>query len=253
MRDGLSTDGEDRGVSWLPLFHDMGLIGFVLAPIHHRVPVTFMSPLSFLKRPVTWLEYLSKHRGTITYGPNFSYAIATKRIRDKDLEGIDLSSVRIAGCGAEPIQADTLRAFAQRFSAQGFRESAFVPSYGMAENTLAIAFSTGIPTDVVDSDTLWARGEAKAPESEDSESLEIVGCGKAFPDHGIRIVDTESRAVLPERRVGEIQISGPSVMKEYFENPDKTAETIEDGWLSTPATSATSPTSRSSSAAAPRT
>ncbi len=233
MRDGLSTDGEDRGVSWLPLFHDMGLIGFVLAPIHHEVPVTFMSPLSFLKRPVIWLEYLSKHRGTITYGPNFSYAIATKRIRDRDLEGIDLSSVRIAGCGAEPIQAETLRAFAERFGAYGFRQSAFVPSYGMAENTLAIAFSTGIPTDVVDSDTLWADGEAKPPETDDAESLEIVGCGKAFPGHGIRIVDTETRDVLPERRVGEIQISGPSMMKEYFENPDKTAETIRDGWLST--------------------
>jgi len=234
MRDGLATGGEDRGVSWLPLFHDMGLIGFVLAPIHHRVPVTFISPLSFLKRPVTWLEYLSKHRGTITYGPNFSYAIATKRIRDKDLEGLDLSCVRIAGCGAEPIQADTLRAFAERFSKHGFKESAFVPSYGMAENTLAIAFSNGIPTDVVDSDTLWTEGVAQAlRDGGDGETLEIVGCGKAFPGHGIRIVDTETREVLGERRVGEIQISGPSVMKEYFEAPDKTNETMQDGWLNT--------------------
>lgn len=233
MRDGLGTGEEDRGVSWLPLFHDMGLIGFVLAPLHYRVPITFMSPLMFLKRPATWLEYLSKHRGTITYGPNFSYAIAAKRVRDRDLEGLDLSHVRVAGCGAEPIQADTLRAFAKRFGDVGFRESAFVPSYGMAENTLAIAFSTGIPRDVVDSDKLWTEGVAAAPEDDDAEALEIVGCGKAFPDHGIRIVHSETRAVLGEREVGEIQIKGPSMMNGYFEARDLTAETIVDGWLNT--------------------
>ncbi|MCZ7679945.1 MAG: AMP-binding protein [Sandaracinaceae bacterium] len=183
MRDGLASHDEDRGVSWLPLFHDMGLIGFVIAPIHHRVPVTFMSPMTFLKRPVTWLEILSKHRGTITYGPNFSYAITAKRVRERDLEGLDLSCVRVAGCGAEPIQADTLRAFADRFSAIGFREQAFVPSYGMAEYTLAIAFSTGVPTDRVRSEPLWSRGVAEpAAEGDDPADLvEIVGCGRGLP------------------------------------------------------------------------
>src|SRR5690606_29553939 len=166
-RDGLTTGEEDRGVSWLPLFHDMGLIGFVIAPIHHRVPVSFMSPLSFLKKPAVWLRALSQHRGTITYGPNFAYAITTKRVRDSELEGLDLSCVRIAGCGAEPIQADTLRAFVKRFSDYGFREDALVPSYGMAESTLAISFAKGIPTDRVRSDKLWEEGRAEplgAPE-----------------------------------------------------------------------------------------
>ncbi len=231
MRVGLDSNDEDRGVSWLPLFHDMGLIGFVIAPIFHRVPVSFMSPMTFLKRPATWLEVLSAHRGTITYGPNFSYAITAKRVRDRDLEGLDLSHVRVAGCGAEPIQAETLRAFADRFSRIGFREKAFVPSYGMAEYTLAIAFSTGVPTDRVDQDRLWTEGVATPV---DEGGVEIVGCGRAFPEHGIRIVDVESRAVLPDRRVGEIEVSGPSVMQGYYEQDDVTAATVSpDGWLKT--------------------
>jgi acyl-CoA synthetase (AMP-forming)/AMP-acid ligase II len=234
MRDGLTTAEVDRGVSWLPLFHDMGLIGFVLAPIFHRVPVTFMSPLTFLKRPASWLEYLSKHRGTITYGPNFAYAIATKRVRERDLEGLDLSCVRVAGCGAEPIQAGTLRAFADKFSRVGFDVNAFVPSYGMAENTLAIAFSQGVPTDVVRADELWGEGVAVPAGGDDAgETVEIVGCGPAFPDHRIRIVDPETREPLPERRVGEIELQGPSVTPGYFEDEESTRKTIVDGWLST--------------------
>lgn len=236
MTHGLETDDEDRGLSWLPLFHDMGLIGFVLAPIHHRVPITFLSPLMFLKKPATWLTYLSQHRGTITYGPNFAYAIATKRVRNEEIAGIDLSKVRIAGCGAEPIQAETLRAFVRRFGDYGFREEALVPSYGMAEHTLAISFARGIPTDRVLAEDLWGDGNAVpvGEQQDDVEVLEIVGCGRAFPGHRIRIVDNETRVSLADRQVGEIELDGPSVTAGYFEDGAATeASRSTDGWLRT--------------------
>ena len=221
-------------MSWLPLFHDMGLIGFVLAPILYSTPVSFMSPMAFLKRPSLWLNVLSKHRGTITYAPNFAYAITVKRVREEEIAGLDLSCVRVAGCGAEPIQPDTLRGFVKRYAAHGFRESAFVPSYGMAENTLAIAFSRGIPTEKVKSSVLWEQGRAERAEDDDASSVEIVNCGKGFDGHAIKIVDVESRADLPDRRVGEIMIKGPSVTQGYYEDAEKTRETYgADGWMKT--------------------
>lgn len=230
MEHGLKTTNEDKCVSWLPLFHDMGLIGFVISPLHYALPVTYLSPMTFLKRPASWLQTMSKNEASITYGPNFAYALATKRIKDSELEGLDLSRVRVAGCGAEPIQADTLRAFAKRFAQCGFKESAFVPSYGMAENTLAISFSRGIPTDRVDGERLWSDGKAVAAE----DGIEIVGCGSAFPGHEIRIVDADNGNALAERSVGEIELRGPSVMSGYFENSEKTREVLsEDGWLKT--------------------
>ena len=234
MLQGLDISVEDRGVSWLPLFHDMGLIGFVIAPIMYSTPVSFIPTMSFLKRPSLWLNTLSKHRGTITYAPNFAYAISVKRIREEEIQGIDLSCVRVAGCGAEPIQPETLRTFAKRYAAHGFRESAFVPSYGMAENTLAIAFSRGIPTERVKSSSLWEQGRAERAEADDASAIEIVGCGKPFEGHGIKIVDVESRADLGERRVGEIMVKGPSVTRGYYEDAEKTRETYgADGWMKT--------------------
>ncbi len=166
MEQGLAArDGVDSGVSWLPLYHDMGLIGFVIAPLYHRNTVTFLPPLLFLKRPVRWLETLTRHRGSISFGPNFAYALCVKRIRESEMEGLDLSSWRIAGCGAEPIRAENLRAFADKFRSVGFSDRAFVSCYGMAESTLAIAFSragAGVKTDVVLGESLWSKGLAEA-------------------------------------------------------------------------------------------
>ena len=233
MNQGLEYDAKDRGISWLPLFHDMGLIGFVIAPMMHPTPVTFMPPMMFLKRPAVWLQTISKHRGTITYAPNFAYALAVKRVRDEDIEGIDLSCIRVAGCGAEPIQAETLRAFADRFAKYGFKESMYVPSYGMAESSLAIAFARGIPLDRVKSAALWEQGHAEPAVAGDPGAIEVVGCGKRFVDHEIKIVDVESGAEHPERRVGEIVIKGPSVTAGYFDDAEKTRDVIRDGWLRT--------------------
>jgi fatty-acyl-CoA synthase len=234
MRNGLATDERDRGVSWLPLFHDMGLIGFVLAPIYHQVPVTFMAPLDFVKRPLSWLRYVSEHRGTITYGPNFAYGLVASRARDADLHGLDLSCLRVAGCGAEPIRADTLRAFAARFADVGFRPEAFVPSYGMAESTLAISFARGLHTERVDGRRLWEAGVADTVDEASTESVELVCCGPAFPEHAVRVVDSERQVALPERSVGELQLRGPSVMSAYFDDAASTlAARSPDGWLRT--------------------
>ncbi|NUO50607.1 MAG: AMP-binding protein, partial [Polyangiaceae bacterium] len=161
---GLGVQSFDSAVSWLPLYHDMGLIGFVLAPLFHVNTITFLPPLLFLKRPVKWLEQMSKRRGTISFGPNFAYALCNKRIKESEMEGLDLSSWRVAGCGAEPIRAENLKAFAEKFSSIGFSEKAFVSCYGMAESTLAVSFSklgSGVIVDTVNGDSLWSEGKAE--------------------------------------------------------------------------------------------
>lgn len=230
MHHGLRSHEGDVGVSWLPLYHDMGLIGFVLAPMVYEVPVVFLPPLLFLKRPLTWLQAITRHRGTISYAPNFAFALCKKRIRERDLEGIDLSTWRIAGCGAEPIRAETLEAFAETFAGVGFRKEALLPSYGMAESSLAISFTEleeGMKTISVDVEPLLSEGRVVLKE----DGLRLVSCGSAFPEHEIAIFDGNDR--LPEDRVGEIRVRGPSVMREYFQDEEKTRDTFHEGWLKT--------------------
>ncbi|MDI1445052.1 fatty acyl-AMP ligase [Polyangium sp. 6x1] len=240
MPVGLSIqDGVDHGVSWLPLYHDMGLIGFVIAPVYHRNSITFLPPLLFLKRPARWLESISKYKGTISFGPNFAYALAVKRIKESEMEGLDLSSWRIAGCGAEPIRADNLRAFAEKFSRIGFDERAFVCCYGMAESTLAVSFSkiwTGVRADIVDGETLWSKGRAEPVAEGTPRAAGIVECGAAFEGHEIKTFapdDEESVRPLPEREVGELRIRGPSVMQGYWNDPDVTKRSFAGGFLRT--------------------
>ena len=228
---GLDRRDDDLGVSWLPLFHDMGLIGFILGPLIVDIPVVILPTATFARGPRVWLETISKYRGTITYAPNFAYALAAKRLKSRDLESLDLSCLRVAGCGAEPIHAETLRSFARALAPAGFRETALLPSYGMAESTLAITFhplGTPMRVDRVDPEAL-RRGEAVPSEREDA--TELVGCGVPFPEHELRIVDEQGQ-VLPERRVGEIIARGQSVSAGYYENPEATAESFPgDGFL----------------------
>lgn len=227
MVHGLERDSSiDKGVSWLPLFHDMGLIGFVVGPLFTNVPCVFLPTASFVRAPRLWLDKLHEHRGTITYAPNFAYALVAKRLKDKDVEGLDLSCVRIAGCGAEPIQAKSLRDFAARLSGARFNPNAFLPSYGMAEATLAITFmplGKGLHTDRAD-----ARGPGEASEGRSAApgSAEIVDCGRPFPGHEIAIIDETGRR-LPDRCVGQIVTRGPSVSPGYFEDPELTAQTFK--------------------------
>jgi fatty-acyl-CoA synthase len=239
MEDGLRISSEDVGISWLPLYHDMGLIGFVLAPLAHRVPVAFLPPLLFLKRPASWFQAITRHKGTIAYAPNFAYALCVKRIREKDLGGVDLSTWRVSGCGAEPIRPETLETFVSTFAKVGFRKEALLPSYGMAESALAIAFtelSEGMKTTSVSGPRLWGENTAVATPDDDEDAVRLVSCGTAFPGHQIAIFDpedNESANPFPPNKVGEIRIQGPSVMTGYWEDAERTRDTFAGAWLRT--------------------
>lgn len=229
---GLNRTPEDLGVSWLPLFHDMGLIGFVLGTLIVDLPVVLMQTAHFARMPRRWLELISKHEATITYAPNFAYQLVTKRISDKDLAALDLSSLRVAGCGAEPIRAATLEAFSERFAAAGFDAKAFLPSYGMAESCLAITFHRGGTPMIVDEVDPAKMQDGIAEPSDAGDALRIVSCGVPFPGHELRIVDQRGGDVA-ERRVGEIIVRGPSVMQGYYRDEEATQAAIRDGWLHT--------------------
>jgi fatty-acyl-CoA synthase len=209
---GLATTDADSAMSWLPLHHDMGLVGMALGPLYSSRPAVFLPTHRFVRRPAEWLRAISRHRATVSFAPNFAYDLCVRRVKDVDLAGVDLSCWRVAGCGAEPIHAPTLSAFAERFAAFGFRETAFLPGYGLAEHVVAATFAP--------------RGR---PIRTDSA---LVSCGVPFPDHRLRIVDDDG-GELPERAVGEIMLAGPSVMQGYYEHGALTRDALCDGWLST--------------------
>ncbi|MCA9715140.1 MAG: AMP-binding protein, partial [Myxococcales bacterium] len=216
---GLRINFESSAVSWLPLYHDMGLIGFVFTPIYYPTRgIEFLSPLMFLKRPSVWLRRITEFRPTIVFAPNFAWGLATKRVKDHELEGVDLSSLLVAGCGAEPIQFHTLNGFAKRYAAYGFKRTAFLPCYGMAEHSLAITFvglEDDLKADRVDAEAL-ADGEARpvledptAAAAEERDGIDgkgvirVVSCGTPFPEHELKIAEADGTP-LPERRVGHI-------------------------------------------------
>lgn len=233
-KHGLDRRPNEVAVSWLPLFHDMGLIGFVFGTLVYDIEPVILPTETFARSPGLWLETISKYKASITFAPNFAYGLVTKRVKAKDLESLDLSSMRVAGCGAEPIRAQTLKEFAEKFAPAGFPATALMPAYGMAESTLAITFhpvGTEMIVDRVDGDAM-RRGEATPASADSAVVLEVVGCGKPFPGHELAVVDDDG-APLPERRVGQVVSRGPSITPGYFDNPEATAEAIRDGWLQT--------------------
>lgn len=232
--EGLAIDPTvDSALSWLPLYHDMGLIGFVLSPIVGTIQTTFLSPLTFLFRPSSWLRAMSHYGASMTFGPNFAYALCVKRVREAELEGVDLSHWRVAGCGAEPIRAEALEGFAETFAKVGFRKEAFYPAYGLAESTLAVSFARGVPTDRVQTAAL---AEGRAVPHHDDGATRIVSCGRPFAGHEIGVFaldDDHSKEPLPERAVGELRLRGPSVFSGYFQDPALSAQAFAGGWYRT--------------------
>ena len=236
LHDGLQWRPGDVTISWLPLYHDMGLIGMVLCPVVVHMPAVYIPTLSFIKNATVWMETMHKHGGTLTFAPNFAYALVTKRARPEQIARWNLSRMRLFGCGAEPIHPDTIRAFLGAFAKAGLRPTTFMPSYGMAEATLAMSFTRlGDPfkTDRIDPERY--HGDKKAAPSANGVAMEIVCCGRAFPDHELSIQDDDGR-LLPDRCVGEICFRGPSVTAGYWNNPEATRAAglgKPGGWLRT--------------------
>jgi fatty-acyl-CoA synthase len=234
--DGLSVGPADRTVSWLPLYHDMGLVGMLLNSLAFQVSVDILPTGAFVRRPGLWLEMISRRGGSISYAPTFGYDLATRRASAGSQPDLDLSTWRVAGLGGDMIRPGPLRAFAAAFEGAGFDARAFTASYGMAEATLALTLSPlgqGLAIDVADVDDLERRGRAVAATRPGARRREFTLCGRALPGHRIEVRD-EAGARLGDRRVGRIFASGPSLMKSYFGEPDETAKALSpDGWLDT--------------------
>ncbi len=232
-RYGICLGEEERGVTWLPYYHDMGLVGCVMLPIATQMTSDHIPTRDFILRPGIWTELISRNRATATYAPSFGYDLVARRARPSDR--LDLSSLRVAGIGGDLIKLANLQHFTEVFAPYGFRPEAFMPSYGMAEATLGLAFSpmgTGARTELVDVDRLREEEVAVAPEA-GARSREFAICGRPLPGHEFEIRDDAGRA-LPEGHVGTIFVRGPSLMKGYFGRPEDTALVLsDDGWLDT--------------------
>ena len=233
-RDALRVTETDRCTSWLPFYHDMGLVGFFLVPLTSQISTDYLAPDEFARRPLIWPTLISRNGGTISFSPSFGYDLSARRAMNADLGHLDLSRWRVAGIGGDQIRPGILARFADTFGRCGFRKEAFVASYGMAEATLGMSFAPldrGIEVDRVDLGRLRREGRAVPADGENVRDLVI--CGKPLPDHELQVRDAEG-SVLAERRVGHIMFRGPSVMTEYFRRSEETARVLSaDGWLDT--------------------
>jgi len=235
-RYGLKLGAEDRFVSWLPFYHDMGLVGFILVPLISQLSVDYLGSRTFAMRPRLWLKVLSDNKGTVSSAPTFGYELCARRLRPADIESYDLSHWRAACVGAERINPVPLKAFAEILKPCGFDERSFIACYGMAECVLATSFAplgTGLNVDLVDRKLMAEEGLANPFEGDAASTSAFVDCGKLLPGFEIQIVG-EDGVELPERQCGEIHLKGSSVMRGYFQDEASTRAVLsEDGWLNT--------------------
>jgi len=223
---------KEVGVSWLPLYHDMGLIGAWLGSLYHAFPLTVLSPLSFLNRPERWLWAIHYHRGTISGGPNFAYELCVRKIDEAAIQGLDLSSWRLAFNGAEAVNPKTLERFTKKFAPFGFKAESFYPVYGLAESCVALTFppvNRKPKLDLILREPFEKEQEAIPATNQDPNTLEFVSCGMPLPEHVIRIVNEEGQE-LGERKVGSLHFNGPSAMQGYYHNSEATEAIYHDGW-----------------------
>ena len=235
MSASVRASTNDVFVSWLPLYHDMGLIGAWFAALYLGFPTVLMSPLAFLSPPSRWLWAIHRHRGTLSGGPNFAYELCLKRIEERELEGLDLSCWRYAFNGAEPVSPDTLAAFERRFARYGLGAHALKPVYGLAEASVGLAFpepGTHYRIDRIERAAFQDRGIARPARPDDASALEMPCCGSVIAAHYLRVVDSAG-VELADRREGRLQFKGPSATSGYFRNPDQTRKLFSGSWLDT--------------------
>lgn len=233
MGRAAKVSSADVFVSWLPLYHDMGLIGAWLGSLYYACPLVIMSPLTFLARPLRWLTAISRYRGTLSAAPNFAYELCRRRISDEELAGLDLASWRCAFNGAEAVSPATIAGFCDRFAGCGFQPTAMMPVYGLAESSVGLAFpplGRGVRVEQLNRALLMARGLAEPAAADDPAPLSLAGCGLPLPGHQIRVVDGYDRE-LPDHQEGQIQFLGPSATSGYFRNPDQTRSLFHGPWL----------------------
>ncbi len=235
MGSVVAAGPDDVFVSWLPLYHDMGLIGACLSSLYHGFPLVVMSPLSFLARPARWLRAIHHHRGTLSAAPNFAYELCVRAIQDHEIEGLDLSSWRMSCNGAEPVNPATIERFIARFEPYGFRPDAMAPVYGLAECSVGLTLQPPGRTPIIDRvrrGAFMAGGRAEPADANEANALLFPACGQPLPGHQLRIVDDHGRE-LPERQEGRLEFQGPSATAGYYRNPEATQRLFphSDDWL----------------------
>lgn len=235
MGRALRVTPADVFVSWLPLYHDMGLIGAWMGSLTYGLKYPVMSPLTFLSRPERWLWTIHRHGGTLSGGPNFCYELCLRKVEDTQIEGLDLSTWRFAFNGAEPISPETMSAFSRRFARFGFKPEAMTPVYGLAEATLGVSFSPpgrGPKLDRVERDRFMSSGRAIPAPDDRPDALTFVSCGRPLPGHEVRVVDAIG-SEQPEREEGHIEFRGPSATSGYYRNPEATRDLLRGEWVNT--------------------